>query len=165
VERLTERIAAKAEAQRTPDYATQGEAGYCTALAVKSMVEREAVGNYEAEHGKGSWARKLAREAESAVYWSDEAVAARQAIADKKLADARALETPEQKAKREREEAKAEERRQAYSERYWNREDRRQERENAKRSSSAFKAGRSVGGSIGIDSQVAAGSKSGMLGK
>jgi hypothetical protein len=157
VERLTERIKAKAEAARTPDYATQGETGYCTALAVKSMVEREAQGNYEAEHGIGSWAKKLEREAVYAVYWSAEAVALREAEAAKKLAVKLAAETPAEKKTREREEARAEKRNQAYSERYWDRADRRQEREARKRSSSAFQSGRAVGGSIGIDGQVGAG--------
>jgi hypothetical protein len=61
VARLSERIAAKAEAMRTPDYAAQGEAGYCTAIAVRDMAAAEEIGNYEAEHGP----RLLGPEAET----------------------------------------------------------------------------------------------------
>ena len=63
VDRLLERIAAKAEAQRTPDYAAQGETAYCTAIAVRNMAESERIANYDAQNGKGAWAKKVARDA------------------------------------------------------------------------------------------------------
>jgi hypothetical protein len=159
VERLAERIAAKAEDQRAPDYAKQGEAGYSVAMAVRSMAEREAVGNYDAEHGAGAWARKLACDAEweSRLASMRERDAERAAAAEAEHAAKLAAETPAERAKREKSEArdaaKAEER----SRKYWEREYARSRNESYRRSSDAFRSGRAVGGSIGIDAQVGAG--------
>jgi len=161
VERLAERIKEKAEAQRTPDYAAQGEAGYSTALAIRSMAEAEDIGNYDAEHGKGAWARKLERDAkyaEDSKLW----VAEQQERATRmelELAARLAAETPQERAKREKAEARERKRREEYSERYWDRQDRKAWKESHRRSSDAFKSGVKAGGSIGIDAQVGAGSK------
>jgi hypothetical protein len=163
VERLAERIAAKAEAQRTPDYATQGEAGYSTALAMRSMAEAEAAGNYDAEHGAGAWAKKLARDAkyaEDCKIWEAEREERRKLEAE--LAAKRlAAETPEERAKREKAEARQAAKDAEWARKYWEREDKKADRDAARRSSGAFRAGRSAGGSIGIDPQVGAGKDNG----
>ena len=159
VERLAERIAARAEAMRTPDYASQGEAGYSTALAMRSMAEAEEAGNYDAEHGAGSWARKLARDAkyaEDMKVWDagrEERLARAAAENDARLA----AETPSERAKR----VKAEERQAAkdaeWARKYWDRQYEKSRRDEARRSSSAYRSGRAAGGSIGIDQQVGGG--------
>lgn len=162
-DRLCERIAAKAAAMRKADYSTQGEAVYSTAIQVADLARKEEVGNYEHIYGAGSWAKKLAREAESEKYWSAEAVAARKAERKAALDVRRALETPEQKAKREKEEAKEAERARKASERYsrsyWARQDREEEREAARKDSDAYRAGQAKGESIGLDAQAGAGAK------
>jgi hypothetical protein len=129
-DRLIERIREKAEAMRTADYATQGEAGYSTAIAVRNMATAEEVGNYDFINGAGAWARKLERDAayaENAKKWAaerEERDARELAELEAKLA----LETPEQKAKRLKKEAKEAEAAYRYSARYWNAQDRKSDR-------------------------------------
>jgi len=161
-DRLVERINAKAAAMRKADYATQGEAAYSTAIQVADLAKKEEAGNYDHYHGAGQWALKLKSEAESAVYWSEEAVAAREAERLAKLAAARALESPAQKAKREREEAaqaRRDERASArYSERYWREQDKQGER----KASAAYRAGQAKGNDIGLDGQLGASTQKGL---
>jgi hypothetical protein len=164
-DRLVERVKAKAEAMKTADYATQGEKAYTTAIQVADLARKEAAGNYDHQYGAGAWAKKLAREAEAEKYWSDEAVAERQRIRDAELAAKRALETPAQKAKREREEAKEARRNERFSESYWRRQDREDERREARLNSGAYRAGRAKGDDIGLDGQVSAGTPKKGLGK
>lgn len=164
VERLASRIKAKAEAMRTPDYASQGEQGYSTAIMVRNMAEAERVANYDAVNGAGAWARKLAADAkyeaerpEREARWALEAKAIRDREAAKLLA-----ETPEERAKRARREEKERKASEAYSRRYWNREDRKAGREQEKRGSHAFRSGAAAGDSIGIDPQVGTTDKKGL---
>jgi hypothetical protein len=159
-ERLCERITAKAEAMRKADYATQGEAAYSTAIQVADLARKEAAGNYDFLNGEGAWARKLAREAESEKYWTPEACALRKAAREAELAAARALESTEQRIEREKREAKEAKRAERASERYARSYYAREDREAARRSSAAYRAGQRQGSEIGLDSQVGAGSKS-----
>ena len=165
VERLAERIAAKAEEQRTPDYAKQGEVAYSTALAVRSMAESEAIGNYEADYGKGSWAKKLERdrawEARMEAVAKDREVAMAREKAE--FAAKRSAETPVERKKREKQEARDAAKHAEWSRKYWERQDRKERAEARRRLSGAFKAGRQAGGSIGIDGQVGAGAKTKQL--
>jgi hypothetical protein len=153
-DRLVERIKAKAEAMRQADYATQGEAAYTTAIQVADLARKEEAGNYDFRYGAGAWARKLASEAASEAYWTSEAIAARQAERDAALAASRALETPKQKAAREKREAKDAERQARYSERYWARQDREEAAREARLTSTAYRQGRAKGDSIGLDTQL-----------
>jgi hypothetical protein len=159
-DRLVERVNAKAEAMRKADYATQGEQQYSVAIQVAAMAEKEEAGNYDHQHGAGAWAKRKARNAEMDLYWSDEAVAAREAKREAEIAAKRALETPAQRKAREREEERERKRQEraseAYSRRYWARADREAERAEARRESSAYRAGSDKGNSIGLDAQVSA---------
>jgi uncharacterized protein DUF2786 len=157
VDRLIVRIEAKAAAMRAPDYAAQGEHGYTTAIMVRSMAESERIANYDAVNGKDAWANKVARDAEyertrpeREARWALEARQRQEAEAAKLLA-----ETPEQKAKR----LKAEEKEARASERYWAREDRKTERAEAKLNSHAYRSGKAVAETIGLDSQLKHGAK------
>jgi Protein of unknown function (DUF2786) len=156
--RLIERIQEKAEAMRTADYASQGEAAYSTAIAVRNMASQEEIGNYDFINGKGAWARRLenqAKWAEDSKQWA----AQREERDAKELAELEAklaLETPEQKIKRLRREAKAEEASARYSARYWDRQDRKAEREAARRDHSAYAAGTRTAEKIGLDGQLKA---------
>jgi hypothetical protein len=163
-DRLVERITAKAEAMRTADYATQGEAAYCTAIQVADLAKKEEAGNYDAIHRAGAWARRLALRAELDAYWSAATVAAREAEAQERLAAKLLAESPADRARREREEAKEAARSARYSERYWARADRQAERAEAKRDSAAYREGRRKGDAIGLDSQVGAGRPAPSLG-
>jgi hypothetical protein len=156
VDRLIERINAKAQEMRTPDYATQGEQGYCTALAISNMAEKERIANYDAVNGPGAWAKKLARDAaweagrdERMVRWALEAKENETREAAKLLA-----ETPADRARREREEAKAAEKSAKWNARYWARQEKAEQRESGKRASHAYQSGRAKGGSIGLDTQL-----------
>lgn len=160
-DRLAERVRAKAEAQRTPDYATQGEAGYSTALAVRDMVGKEQAGNYDAQYGAGAWARKLANdaayEASLAVYRTP-AYQAQRALeikqAEERERQKLLAETPAQRAAREKREAAEQRASEAYSRRYWARADRQAAQAAAKRSSEAYRAGRAKGDEVGLDGQL-----------
>jgi hypothetical protein len=163
-DRLVERITAKAEAMRTADYATQGEAAYCTAIQVADLAKKEEAGNYDAINGAGAWARRLAQRAKLDAYWSAENVAVREAEAQERLAAKLLAESPADRARREREEAKEAARSARYSERYWARADRQAERAEAKRDSAAYREGRRKGDAIGLDSQVGAGKSTPSLG-
>ncbi len=157
-DRLAERIKAKAEEMRTADYATQGEAGYSTAIAVRNMATAEEVGNYDHMNGAGAWARRQERQAELEVYWKQQR-ADREAREAKELAELEAklaLETPKQKAareKKERREAEAQYRRNA---RYWDAQDRKEERAAARRDHAAYNSGARTGEKIGLDGQLKA---------
>jgi hypothetical protein len=165
-DRLVERIRAKAEAMRTADYATQGEAAYCTAIQVADLAKKEEAGNYDAQYGAGAWARKLAREAEAAA--NRPALLAKWALEAKeneaKEAAIIAAETSSQKAARLREEEAAARK----NERWWRtcqaRAEREAAREEAKRDSAAYREGRRKGDAIGLDSQVGAGKSTPSLG-
>ena len=168
VDRLLERIAAKAEAQRTPDYAAQGETAYCTAIAVRNMAESERIANYDAQNGKGAWAKKVARDAAweadapaRRARYTLEAQQSREAEAAKLLA-----ETPADRERRLKAEAKAEKASEAWSRKYWARADReaaheqrKADREAAKKSSGAYRSGRAVAETIGLDSQLKHGTR------
>jgi hypothetical protein len=166
VDRLTERVAAKARALRTPDYAAQGEAGYATAIMVRGMAEAEEAANHDAIHGKGAWVKKTAIEAEYERTWPEREArwaAEAKALRDKEAAKLLA-ETPAEKKQREAKERRERRESEAYSRRYWAREDRREERAEARRSSDAYKSGAATGAAIGLDGQVAGGAKSNGLG-
>jgi hypothetical protein len=160
-DRLIERIAAKAEAQRTPDYATQGEQGYCTAIAIRNLAESERIANYDAEYGAGAWAKKVARDAE----WEADAPArrARYALEAQQARDAMAArllaETPADRERRLKAEAKAEKARETWYRRYQAREDAKAARAAAKKSSGAYRTGRAVAETIGLDSQLKHGTR------
>lgn len=163
-DRLVERIRAKAEAMRTPDYARQGEAAYCTAIQVADLAKKEEAGNYDFIHGEGAWARRLAREAE---YNSPAAIALRkesEELAAKKEAERLANETPAERIKRLKKEAADD----AYWERYWAREDARDARDSARRSArrctGAYRAGHRKGAEIGLNDQLDKGKETPKLG-
>lgn len=148
-DRIMERIREKAEAMRTADYATQGEAVYTTAIQVADLAKKEEAANHDHVYGAGAWARKLARTAKyDDAYW--ERIA--QENEQKRLA-AIASETPAQKKARERRE-EAEARR---SERYWAGQDRKDAERDSRKRSSAYREGQAKGSEIGLDSQVGAG--------
>lgn len=155
-DRLIDRIQAKAEEMRKADYATQGEVAYTTALAISNLASTEAAGNYDFLNGKGAWAAKLAREAA----WKaqhEAGRAQREARDAKEIAELQAkllAETPQQKAKRLKAEAKAADRQARYSERYWARQDAKDERQSRKRDHAAYDSGASTGAKIGLDSQT-----------
>lgn len=147
VAQLCERITAKAEAMRKADYATQGEAAYSTAIQVADLARKEEAANYDHQWGAGAWALKEAQnkawsEKYNDEYWEE--------LARKQDAERKALlaaETPEQKAKREKREAR--ERDAAH--RRWERE---YEKSDLKQSSDAFRAGRKAGKDINLNGQL-----------
>jgi hypothetical protein len=165
-DRLVERIRAKAEAMRTADYATQGEAAYCTAIQVADLAKKEEAGNYDAQYGAGAWARKLAREAEAAA--NRPALLAKWAAEEKareaKEAAIIAAETSAQKAARLREEEAAARKNERWWRTYQARAEREAAREEAKRDSAAYREGRRKGEAIGLDTQVGAGKATPSLG-
>jgi hypothetical protein len=155
-DRLAERIEEKAQAMRSADYATQGEAAYSTAIAVRNFVSKEEIGNYDFLNGEGAWARREARNAK----WLEDskANAARRAENDaKELAELEAKvanETPKEKAARLKKEAKEEAASRRYSARYWAREDRKADRNDARRNTSAYASGSQTAEKIGLDGQL-----------
>lgn len=158
-DRLIVRIKEKAEKMRAADYATQGEVAYSTAIAVRNMATAEEVGNYDHINGVGAWARKLERDAawkESNALWEKHR-AERDAKELAELEAKLALETPEQKLKREKREAKEDAAQQRRNERYWDRQDAKQDRQEARRDHTAYAAGSRTGEKIGLDGQVGAG--------
>jgi hypothetical protein len=163
VVRKIERIKAKAEEMRTPDYARQGEAGYTTALAIRDLVQKEEAGNYDALYGAGAWASKLAREAAWNAEWEAGRAEreARHRLEAEQAAQKLLAETPAQKAARERREA-AEARK---SERYWEAYERKAERAEMRRSHHAYAAGQRTAEDIGLDGQISAGADRKGLGR
>lgn len=151
-DRLSERITAKAEVMRTPDYAKQGEAVYCTAIAVRDMAKAEEAGNYDAMYGQGAWARKLASQAKWDVEWEAGRAEreARRRLEAEREAQKLLAETPAQKAARQRREA-AEARR---SNTYWNREYAKQDKRDARKDTEAYRRGHAKANDIGLDSQL-----------
>lgn len=168
-DRLIERIQEKAEAMKTADYATQGEAAYSTAIAIRNVATAEEVGNYDHINGAGAWARKLAREAEyeagrpeREARWA----AQREEREKKEIAELEAKllnETPEEKKKRLKKEEKAAEASRRYSERYWDRQERKEERESARRDHTAYASGSRTAEKIGLDAQLKPGRENGKL--
>lgn len=155
-DRLILRIEEKAEAMKAADYATQGEAAYSTAIAIRNLVTQEEIGNYDFQHGDGAWARKLQREADyekSMVVWREEREA-REAKELKALEEQVLNETPAEKLKREKREAKQAEKDASYSARYWAGQDRKARRERERRDPDAYRQGTRTGESIGLDSQL-----------
>lgn len=163
-DRLIERIVDKARKMKEADYATQGEAAFSTAIAVRNMASAEEIGNYDFLNGKGAWAAREARKAENEKYWAaiaEQEKKEREAREQKELDELTAkllLETPEQKARREakeiRDRIKEHRRQEAYSARYWARQDRADERASRKRDHSAYAAGSTTAEKIGLDSQL-----------
>lgn len=162
-DRLIERVRAKAEEMRTPDYAKQGEQGYCTALAVRDMVAKEEAGNYDAVNGAGAWARKLAYDAKWDAEWKAGQAEreARHRLSAEQEAQKLLAETPAEKARRLKREA-AEARR---SDRYWDAQDRKTERAEARRYSPAYAAGKQTAETIGLDAQISKGADKKGLGR
>lgn len=164
-DRLCERIEQKAAAMRDAQkaYATGGETAVTTTIQVADMAKKEEIANYDFRNGAGAWVRREARNAEIDAYYSDEAVAAREAEKQVRIAAERAKETPEQRARREKEEAKEAARQARESARFWEREWRRQdreaEREERRKGSAAYRAGKTKGDEIGLDAQVGKGSE------
>lgn len=160
-DRLIERIEAKAVAMKTADYATQGEASYSTALALTNVVKAEEAGNYDFLYGEGAWVRRIAADAAYEANAEDRRLRAeereRKELAA--LEEQLRLETPAQKASRLKKEARAD----AANERYWQREDRRAERDSARRDRSAYAAGSRTAENIGLETQIGAGKKTAAL--
>ena len=159
VDRLAERMEEKFEAMKQDDSAHDA-AGYTaapgTALVVRSIYEAEQAANYDARYGEGAWARQQKRNDEWEAGY-EKRRAEYKLLQEKEaaeLAAARALESPEQKAKREKQEAKVEAREAA-------REARRRPRYRAepedKRDYSAYSAGSRAGEQIGLHGQVSGG--------
>jgi hypothetical protein len=72
-------------------------------------------------------------------------------------------ETPEEKARREKKEAQERAKQERRDARWWDSYYARQEREEAKRSGSAYHKGRRKGSTINLDSQLSEGSKQNRL--
>lgn len=155
VDRLCERITAKAEAMKKADYATQGEQAYTTAIMVADLAKKEEAANYDHRWGAGAWAAKLQREAEWQAKHTDEYWAEQERKQEEERKRLLAAETPEEKAKRERKEQRQRE----SSERRWERE---YEKRSAKINSSAFRAGRVAGDSINLDGQLGSSQQKGL---
>jgi hypothetical protein len=152
-DRLIERVKAKAEEMRTPDYAKQGEQGYCTALAMRDMVAKEEAGNYDAIYGAGAWAR----DAEYDAQWEAGRAEREQRYAlEAKQAEQKLLaeSDAERKARLKREAAEA-----RRSERYWDAHDRKTSRQEARRNTAAYADGARTAETIRLDSQVSAGAE------
>lgn len=158
-DRLIERIQAKAEDMRTADYATQGEAAYSTAIAIRNVVTSEEIGNYDHINGVGAWAKKEAHyaawesDAQNRALLQEEREKRELAELEAKLA----LETPEQKKRRLKQEARQRASDERYNQRYWDKQDRKEEREAARRDHSAYRQGSETAEKIGLDSQLKAG--------
>jgi hypothetical protein len=158
-DRLIERIKEKAEAMRKADYASQGEAAYSTAIAVRNMDAAEQAGNYDHIKGAGAWARKLARDAqyqENAKRWALE----QEERENRELAELEAklaLETPEQKARRERKEERQRESDSRWADRYWERQRRKAHKDAERRDHAAYHSGGRTAEQIGLDGQLKAG--------
>jgi len=155
-DRLIERLQAKAAAMRTPDYATQGEKGYYTAIAVRDMAKAEEIGNYDAINGPGAWARKEAAQARWNAEWAagrEDREKRRQLEAEQEAAKLLA-ESPAELARREREEARQARRDEEWNERYYRRQARERERELNRRYHPAYQAGRDKAEDVGLDSQL-----------
>lgn len=155
-DRLIERIKEKAEAMKQADYATQGEAAYSTAMAVRNMATAETVGNYDHQFGKGAWAAKLARDAawESGRAERLRLAAERETRELAELEAKLALETPEQKARREKKEQAERVKENTANARYWDAQDRKADREAARRDHNAYASGSQTAEKIGLDSQL-----------
>lgn len=160
-DRLIERIKDRAEKMKKADYATQGEAAYSTAIAVRNMSQAEEIGNYDHRHGAGAWARNQEWE-EKWKAGAEQRRLEREAREAKELAELEAklaLETPAQKAARERKERIQAEKDARKDARWWDAYYRRNARAAARVDSAAYYSGRDTGASIGLDGQVGAGKK------
>jgi hypothetical protein len=164
-DRLIQRIQAKAEAMKKADYATQGEAAYTTAIALRNVATAEEIGNYDFQNGAGAWAARAARMKANEERWAaqDKLNAEREAKELAELEAKLALETPAQKAKRLKAEAREAERRAKYSERYWEAQDRKAYREASRRDHGAYRAGSATAEKIGLDDQLKSGKTAGNL--
>ncbi len=149
-ERLIERIEADANRRKQAgDAPASSDAPASTAIVLRNVYQSEFQANYEARHGEGSWARKLARDARPvrlSASWKREAEKARLA----KLA----AETPAEKARRERDEAKQQER----DNKWWDNWARKQREKDARIDHRAFDQGRKTANDINLSTQVGQGS-------
>lgn len=158
---LIQRITEKAAEMRKADYATQGEAAYCTALAVVNIDKAEEAANFDFRFGEGAWAKKEARnreweansESRMAQYRLEQAAEAAKLLA----------ESPAAKARREmKERAEAEKMRKRWA-RIEAAAEREQERKNARVDHHAYRNGEQVGEAINLDSQLKAGDRASEL--
>lgn len=158
-DRLKHRLWNKYQEMRKADYATQGEEGYTTALALVRVDKAEEIANYDFRFGKGAWAQK---EENNRIY--EEGRAAREAKkleAQKQKELELANETPAQRRAREIEEAKEA----RANQRYWNKYAREQQEKANRVDQHAYARGAEVGSSISLDSQLdKGGSNRGSLG-
>lgn len=162
--RLIERIQERAEKMKAEGFSSEGAT--CTALAVQDLHEKEYAANYDAQYGVGAYARMRKQQAE----WE-----AKRAEREKQYADERkrreeerartlAGETPEQRKRRETQEAKAAAKQAAADARFWERQWRKQQREAARRDITAYAKGTKAGNSINLDAQVkSSNAKGGLL--
>jgi hypothetical protein len=135
----------------------QAEAGAATnALTLRDVFQREYEANYDAQYGKGAYARSQARDAEwNAARAEREAQRAQEAAAEEaERVAALANETEAQRERRLKREKKEEEAQNKRDERhrnaYWNK----RYRENAKIDRSAYRQGTEAGASISLSKQV-----------
>jgi hypothetical protein len=150
-ERLIERLKDKVATMKREGFKAE-DGSQVTALAVQDLHEKEYAANYDARWGAGSYARMKKRNAE----WEAKAAEAAKTARDERE-KMLGSETPEQRAKREKAEAKAEAKARAQwakdSERYW----RRQQREAERRNIAAYSRGVHKAESVNLDSQIKGG--------
>lgn len=155
--RLIERLIA--EAERRKKESDKNAAG-TTAVALRSVYDREHEMNHDAIYGKGHYRQKQIQDAEWEAGQEERERRAEEArvVAEKKWLEYLKNESPEQKKEREREEAKELRR----EERNWNRRSARswgRERrdESANIDASAYSAGKEAGAKINLSAQVGKG--------
>lgn len=147
------------DAKKQGSSRSAGEQAYSTAIAVRTMATAEQAGNYDHINGAGAWARKLARDAqyeENAKRWAverEEREKCELAELEAKLA----LETPEQKTRRERKEERQRAADSRWAYRYWERQRRKAHKDAERRDHAAYHSGGRTAEQIGLDGQLKAG--------
>lgn len=158
-ERLIERIEEKARKMKeVPKPVAGAPVSGVVAMTVRDVHEAEFAANYDAQWGSGAYAKKKQRDAENSLRWKQEAEERAELM---KLE--RQAETPEMRAKREAREDKEAEQQRKSNERYWHRQDQKEERERMRRDVHAYYQGQDRADDIGLDQQIGEGKEQGKL--
>lgn len=147
----------KIKADEAAEKAARAGISVATALTIAGVKEAEKIANYDFLHGAGAWARRVAREEENEKRWAEiRAEEAREEAAAEAAHAAWAKANPEEAAKRaekERKAARKKEERQRWSGGGF-RSYAGPTKEEQRKESSAYWAGRDAGKSVSIDPQA-----------
>ncbi len=144
---------AKEEAMRASHPGAAPATG--TALTLLDYTKSEEIGNYDARWGEGSWARRVARQAEYQSEW-DKGREKREQEAHYEIEGMKCFEIfhPELFAKMKEKAAKEAEKEAERNRKYWEREDRKEYREHRKRDHSAYASGKEKAEKISLNQQL-----------